>query len=184
MRTAGVAETATANTSRALPVLWTCGQGSPTKSTHTRPRARRPAAPAPTPPRGVRRPPRGPPPQEAGDARRGAPPGMGAPRGSASRLHRKPGSCGRPGPTRASTTTPPGQDTGATGTPAPHPGPVLPQAVLHCFRKQNPESGTPSRRQGGVSGHGHQAAGLGSVPRQVTNHLQQSHAPAGDARRP
>lgn len=58
MRTAGVAETATANTSRALPVLWTCGQGSPTKSTHTRPRARRPAAPAPTPPRGVRRPPR------------------------------------------------------------------------------------------------------------------------------
>lgn len=130
-----------------------------------------PADPQPRPPRlhvgsGGRRgrSQRGPPPQEAGDARRGAPPGVGAPRGSASRLHSKSGSCGRPGPTRASTTTPPGQDTGATGTPAPHPGPVLPQAVQHCFRKQNPESGTPSRRQGGVSGQGHQAAGLGSVP--------------------
>lgn len=36
----------------------------------------------------------------------------------------------------------PRQDTGATGTPAPHRGPVVPQLVLHCFRKQNPERDT------------------------------------------
>lgn len=84
----------------------------------------------------------------------------------------------RPGLTRASTALPPRAGHGR------HWDPVVPQAVLHWFPKQNPESGTPSRRQGGVSGQGHQAAGLGSVSRQVTNHLKQSHSLAGDTRRP
>lgn len=160
------------STLRALKVLQDVRPRQPSKK-HRHPAQRpRPAAPA------LRTPSWGP--AAAEDAQRGAAHRRpGAPRG------RRAGLTGsdrvrllRPGLTRASTAIPPRAGHGR------HWDPVVPQAVLHWFPKQTPESGTPSRRQGGVSGQGHQAAGLGSVSRQVTNHLKQSHSPAGDTRRP
>lgn len=193
MRMAEVAATSIVNTFEPSRYFWTCGQDNPVKS--TQPPAQSPETCSPGSPHlhvascGCRG--RSEAPYPTGG--RGRPavaplPGMGAPRGRASRLHsaQKRVRPLRPAWPHSSLhdDPSPGQDTGAIGTPVARRGPVVPQAVRHCFRKQNPESGTPSRRQGGVSGQGHQAAGLRSVSRQVTNHRQQSHSPAGDTRRP